>query len=106
MTFVALAERSELKDGIVKRHRGNGVDVLLVQSEGRVYVIENRCPHDGSPLVKGRVGAGCIRCPKHRIVFDLASGVAQGGEVTAGISLLNRYVPVFHDDLIGIRLAN
>ncbi len=103
--FIPLANRDEVKDGMVKRYRGHGLDLLLLQTGGTLHIIANVCPHDGSPLAKGAVADGCIRCPKHRIVFDLVSGRALGGEVTEGIPPLTRYLPVWQGEQLGIHLS-
>jgi len=42
--------------------------------DGRLYAMENRCPHRGGPLADGIVGGGVVICPLHGWKFDLASG--------------------------------
>ena len=102
--FLPLATRSELNEGVIRHIRGGGVDVLLIQSAGQVYIVANRCPHDGSALAKGAVAAGCIRCPKHRIAFRLDSGRALGGDVVDGIPPLTCYEPVWQGETVGLEL--
>jgi nitrite reductase (NADH) small subunit len=41
---------------------------------GRVFALENRCPHRGGPLAEGIVGDGRVVCPLHAHKFDLCSG--------------------------------
>src|SRR5919202_501658 len=41
---------------------------------GRVYAVDNRCPHMGFPLQKGSVRDGILTCHWHHARFDLASG--------------------------------
>ena len=48
--------------------------VVVVEHEGAVYAIEDRCPHLGFPLHQGTVEAGMITCHWHHARFDLASG--------------------------------
>jgi nitrite reductase (NADH) small subunit len=43
-----------------------------------VFAIEDRCPHKGGPLSEGIVHGGQVTCPLHGLVFDLATGLAQG----------------------------
>ena len=105
MTFIPIAKRSDLKEGVVKRRRLKGLDLLLVQSRDQLFVIENRCPHDDSPLARGMVNEGCIRCPKHRIVFELASGRALGGEVVASLQRLRCFTPVWQGEQVGIEIS-
>jgi len=42
--------------------------------DGRLYALENRCPHRGGPLADGIVGVGTVICPLHGWKFELASG--------------------------------
>src|SRR5580693_3863112 len=52
------------------RHR----PVLLVQEGGRVFALDNRCPHMGFPLNRGSVEDGILTCHWHHARFDLESG--------------------------------
>ena len=49
--------------------------------DGRIYALENRCPHRGGPLADGVVGDGMVICPLHGWKFELASGRC-GSEAT------------------------
>jgi nitrite reductase/ring-hydroxylating ferredoxin subunit len=51
-----------------------GRAVLLVLDEGRVFALDNRCPHMGFPLRRGTVEDGILTCHWHHAKFDLASG--------------------------------
>ncbi len=42
--------------------------------DGRLYALDNRCPHRAGPLADGIVGGGAVICPLHGWKFDLASG--------------------------------
>ncbi len=44
------------------------------QRDGRVFAVQNRCPHRGGPLAEGLVGAGKVICPLHAHRFDLETG--------------------------------
>src|SRR5215471_15663372 len=52
------------------RHR----PVLLVQEGGRVFALDNRCPHMGFPLERGSAEDGILTCHWHHARFDLESG--------------------------------
>src|SRR5438132_13655699 len=51
-----------------------GHTVALYLHEGRVYAVDNRCPHMGFPLSQGTVEDGLLTCHWHHARFDLASG--------------------------------
>ncbi|MFI5365894.1 MAG: nitrite reductase small subunit NirD [Candidatus Binatia bacterium] len=44
------------------------------QRDGRVFAIDNQCPHRGGPLAEGIVGNGTVICPLHSWKIDLSSG--------------------------------
>lgn len=52
-----------------------GKQILLIESGGRVFACNNRCPHEGYPLSEGTLGTTCtLTCNWHNWKFDLASG--------------------------------
>lgn len=71
-----------VKDGSPHAVSAAGVSLLLLEQEGRVHVLANRCTHRGAPLSEGEVGRGCITCPWHGSVFDLESGAVRRGPAT------------------------
>src|SRR5499426_1936333 len=52
------------------RHR----PILVIYDRGRVFALDNRCPHMGFPLERGSVEDGILTCHWHHARFDLASG--------------------------------
>lgn len=50
------------------------IDVLVVRARGRVFAVENRCPHLGSRLDGGDIRGRTITCIAHSRRFDLISG--------------------------------
>src|SRR5437870_4423545 len=69
-----VARLSELVEGrgAVIERPGGCLAVFLVQ--GRVHVLENRCPHRDGDLGAGDVAGGVVYCPLHAWPFDLATG--------------------------------
>src|SRR3712207_2171926 len=54
--------------------RGPHRPVLVVYNKGRIFALDNRCPHMGFPLERGSVQDGIFTCHWHHARFDLASG--------------------------------
>jgi nitrite reductase/ring-hydroxylating ferredoxin subunit len=54
--------------------RGPHRPILVVHDKGRVFALDNRCPHMGFPLDRGSVEDGTLTCHWHHARFDLASG--------------------------------
>ena len=54
----------------------NGRDrpILVIYDRGRVFALDNRCPHMGFALEGGSVEDGILTCPWHQARFDLESG--------------------------------
>jgi nitrite reductase (NADH) small subunit len=44
------------------------------QRDGKLFAVQNRCPHRQGPLAEGILGAGKVICPLHGHKFDLATG--------------------------------
>src|SRR5579872_4418770 len=63
---------------IGKRPRGLtilGEKIVLLRDRGRVYALNDRCPHRGIPLSAGhQVAPGTLSCPYHGWTYDLSSG--------------------------------
>jgi nitrite reductase/ring-hydroxylating ferredoxin subunit len=69
-----VAELSALQDGKGHCVRAEGVKLVLIKAGGAVHALENRCPHLGLPLGRGKIEAGQIVCPFHGSRFDVATG--------------------------------
>ncbi len=52
-----------------------GQDIVFTRVKGKVYALEDRCPHRGIPLHNGKFEfEGCISCIYHGWTFDLGTG--------------------------------
>ena len=72
--FVRACGLSELQaQGRLVLH-GRHPPILVVYDGGRVFALDNRCPHMGFPLDRGSVEDGILTCHWHHARFDLASG--------------------------------
>ena len=72
--FVRAGSLKELKaKGRLVVH-GPHRPILVVHDKGRVFALDNRCPHMGFPLDRGSVEDGTLTCHWHHARFDLASG--------------------------------
>ncbi len=78
MNWIQVLPEASLPEGAKRVVEVQGRPVLLVRHGGQVYAVDNKCPHMGAPLEKGEITAGAaIVCPRHRSVFDLASGAVK-----------------------------
>jgi nitrite reductase/ring-hydroxylating ferredoxin subunit len=67
----ALSEVREDKGFCVKT---KDVNLVLVKLGGMVHALENRCPHLGLPIGRGKIEHGEIVCPFHGSRFSLVTG--------------------------------
>jgi nitrite reductase/ring-hydroxylating ferredoxin subunit len=72
--FIRVATLEELKSARMIVVRGARCPLLVVYDDGKVFALDNRCPHLGFPLHRGSVDDGILTCHWHHARFDLASG--------------------------------
>lgn len=72
--WIRVCPLSELRREGSRVVAANGRTVLVLESEGTVYAVDNRCPHMGFPLSRGTVSDGILTCHWHHAKFDLAGG--------------------------------
>ena len=72
--FVRAARASDVQAKGCLAVQVNGHTVALFSRDGRMYAVDNRCPHMGFPLDRGTVEDGILTCHWHHARFDLASG--------------------------------
>src|SRR5690606_5258154 len=104
MAFTPLEKLHALHDGYRRTFRIAGQELLLIQEEGQVALLANRCPHMDAPLHKGTVDNGVLRCPVHCIEFDLRTGQAQGS-AAACVAPLTFYPIAYEGNLLGIEVG-
>jgi nitrite reductase/ring-hydroxylating ferredoxin subunit len=72
--FALAGSLEELKaKGRLVVHGGHR-PILVIYDRGRVFALDNRCPHMGFPLERGSVEDGILTCHWHHARFDLQSG--------------------------------
>jgi nitrite reductase/ring-hydroxylating ferredoxin subunit len=72
--FVLAGSLEDLKaKGRVVLHGGHR-PILVIYDRGRVFALDNRCPHMGFPLERDSVEDGILTCHWHHARFDLESG--------------------------------
>src|SRR3954468_23691620 len=72
--FVRASSLAELKAKGRLVVRGRHPPTLVIYDGGRLFALDNRCPHMGFPLDRGSVEDGILTCHWHHARFDVASG--------------------------------
>ncbi len=68
---------SEIQEGQGKVTVLNGKEIALFKHEGKIYVLDNLCPHRGGPLGEGSLDGSDVTCPWHAWSFDVKTGKCQ-----------------------------
>jgi nitrite reductase/ring-hydroxylating ferredoxin subunit len=71
--FFALNE-DELEDGKMKLVSVDGTPVLFIKKADKIYVFDNRCPHQGCGFSGGTLEGNVVICPCHDWRFNLDTG--------------------------------
>jgi nitrite reductase/ring-hydroxylating ferredoxin subunit len=72
--FVPVLNENELLEGTMKLVKFEGLPLLLIKQQGKIFVIDNRCPHQGCGFSGGTLDGMCIICPCHDWCFNLETG--------------------------------
>jgi nitrite reductase/ring-hydroxylating ferredoxin subunit len=78
MAWTTLCDFSELKEGQGKYVDVGNFQLAVFLHEGKVYAIDNECPHAGGNLSSGMIMDGCAVCPWHYWAFKLETGEMHG----------------------------
>jgi nitrite reductase/ring-hydroxylating ferredoxin subunit/uncharacterized membrane protein len=81
--WTPVLDESELEDAKLIGAQADGLGVLLVRRQGRVYALADRCSHRGCSLHEGELHGETVTCPCHGSTFRLADGSIVKGPATA-----------------------
>lgn len=79
MAFYRLARLDQLYDGVrlpitIHSEPSGAEALLLLQQNGQLFIVENRCPHQDFPLHQATVRGQRLICPRHGFAFHLQTG--------------------------------
>lgn len=74
VNLVEVGKVSELQDGAMKEIAAQGHKILLARIGDKYYAADNRCPHLGGNLSRGKLEGTVVTCPSHGSQFDLTDG--------------------------------
>lgn len=72
--FIEVCASAEVPEGGRRVVDVAGQPVALVRVQGRVYAVDNRCPHRDGELGQGDLDGFHLFCPLHAWVFDVRDG--------------------------------
>ena len=73
---ITVCEVDELPPGERRTVAWEDLEILVVNCDGEILAIEDRCSHDDGDLSEGDLHADqcAIECPRHGALFDLRTG--------------------------------
>jgi nitrite reductase (NADH) small subunit len=96
--YVAVAPADAVRAGEMRELVVEDVEIVLVNDAGAIHAFQNRCPHQGGPLSRGRLEDGVMICPWHLWRFDARTGKPHFPE---GYTAVTRYpVKVEHGQIL------
>jgi nitrite reductase/ring-hydroxylating ferredoxin subunit len=72
--YIPVLDEKDLTEGKMKRLSVEGTPVLLIKQQGKIFAIDNRCPHQACSMSNGSLDGLVIICPCHDWRFNLESG--------------------------------
>lgn len=72
--FVDVAKLDEVPTGRMKHIELNGKEIMIVNLDGKIYALNDRCSHTNAPLSMGHIQNSVITCPMHGARFDITTG--------------------------------
>lgn len=87
--WTTIGSVADLPEGRSTRVRVDGIDVMILRDDERVFAIGNRCTHQGAPLDRGVARADgpmpTVTCPAHGSVFSLEDGAVRRGPAASPV---------------------
>ena len=75
--FIPIAHIEDLPPGTCKSIETKDWGIALFNLDGRIFALDNTCPHAGGPLGEGTIEGEHIACPWHGWKFHIPTGVCQ-----------------------------
>lgn len=72
--YSPIIDESEIEEGKMKLVRVEGIPVLFIKQNGKIFAIDDRCPHMGCKFSGGSLEVGVVVCPCHEWKFNLETG--------------------------------
>ncbi|MCA9323468.1 MAG: Rieske (2Fe-2S) protein, partial [Planctomycetes bacterium] len=80
--WTALGPLEDFSIGSLTTQRVGGRQLVVVRrDDGEISCLDNHCPHEGYPLVQGKLDGDTLTCVWHNWKFDVGTGACRlGGE--------------------------
>jgi nitrite reductase/ring-hydroxylating ferredoxin subunit len=85
--FIEALDESVLADNRMEIIEIQSRKIVFVKTNGRIYALDNTCPHLGGSLGRGTLQEGKVICPLHHWTFDITTGKAVEGMPGEGVAI-------------------
>ncbi len=72
--YIEAVLEKDLQEGKMKKVSVEGTPILFIKQKGKVYVFDNRCPHQGCGFSGGTLQGIVVVCPCHDWRFNIETG--------------------------------
>jgi nitrite reductase/ring-hydroxylating ferredoxin subunit len=76
--YIKIAEIKDFLKNQLQVFNAKGQEILVINVEGEVFAIENRCPHMRYPLFFGSLEGDTLTCGFHSAKFNVKTGKSLG----------------------------
>ena len=81
---IRLCAADELPLGLGRAFAVEGRTIAVFKTRsGKIFAVDNRCPHKSGPLAEGMLAGDYVVCPLHANRFDMATGQCEQPGVCA-----------------------
>lgn len=91
--FIDASDTKDVPPGKMKHVEAEEKEILLANSDGKVYALCDRCSHMNAPLSMGTLNEKVITCPMHGARFDVTTGKKVGEPMTPDPSKFPEPIP-------------
>jgi len=99
--FIPVFRFDSLAPDSLRRVEIQGVSIVVVRIDEKIYALENRCTHEEFPLSDGWIENECLVCAFHGARFDLRTGNALSLPAYEGVKTF----PVqIHENIVELQL--
>lgn len=72
--LIQIPGAANIAEGAMQEVSVSGHELLIARVNSRYYAVDNRCPHFGGRLARGKLEGTVVTCPLHGSQFDLSDG--------------------------------
>jgi nitrite reductase/ring-hydroxylating ferredoxin subunit len=72
--FIDASDTKDVPPGKMKHVEVEEKEIILANTDGKVYALCDRCSHMNAPLSMGAMNGKVVTCPMHGARFDVTTG--------------------------------